>query len=363
MYTSNFHIRNYESSNKLEGEVSWRSPSNIALIKYWGKHGNQLPCNPSLSFSLKNSFTETTLEYGAAKGEHPKLQYFFEGKHEVSFEAKVKKFVKNIDEYFPFLKHTDLNINSHNTFPHSSGIASSASSMSALALCFCSIERKHYKSLQDDQTFYRKASFIARLGSGSASRSVYEGFSVWGKNKLISNSSDLFAIPLLSKTGDQLSKLKDYILLVDSGSKEVSSTAGHALMKGHPFADARFEQANKNLEKILTAIEEDNWNDFAGITENEALSLHAMMMTSNPSYILLKPNTLQIIEKIKQARKQKALSVCFTIDAGPNVHLIYPERESRKVRAFIEKELLEFCSNRQGIEDEMGSGPLQLNKK
>lgn len=360
MDKSNFHIRNYESSSKPQGEVSWRSPSNIALIKYWGKHGNQLPCNPSLSFSLKNSYTETNVRYAPAEEKKPALQYSFEGKHEVSFETKVKKFIKNIYEYFPFLKHTDLSISSHNTFPHSSGIASSASSMSALALCFCSIERQCFQSLQDEGDFYRKASFIARLGSGSASRSVYEGFSVWGENKLISNSSDLFAISLLSQRGDHFNKLKDYILLVDSRSKEISSTAGHALMKNHSFANARFEQAKENLDKILTAIEQDNWNDFADITENEALSLHAMMMTSNPSYILLKPNTLKIIDKIKQARKQKALSVCFTIDAGPNVHLIYPERESRKVRTFIEQELLIYCSDEKGIEDQMGKGPQQI---
>ena len=120
----------------IQGEVAWRAPSNIALIKYWGKYGNQLPKNASISFTLNNAFTETSVKY-AAKENNDKnidLKFYFEGKENPKFAEKIQKFLESIIPHFPFLTYVSLEINSSNSFPHSTGIASSASSMAALAL-------------------------------------------------------------------------------------------------------------------------------------------------------------------------------------------------------------------------------------
>ena len=121
-------------------QIIKRSPSNIAIVKYWGKHGNQLPNNPSISFTLNNCYTETKVIY--SKSENPneiEMDFYFEGKENQAFKNKIEKFLQANKEHFTFLNGLHLNIESHNSFPHSSGIASSASSMSALILCLLEI--------------------------------------------------------------------------------------------------------------------------------------------------------------------------------------------------------------------------------
>lgn len=345
----------FDKTDNPSGKVCYKSPSNIALIKYWGKQNIQIPKNPSLSFTLKYSFTETCIQYKANNGLN--LEYYFEGTRNKEFGLKVRRYLQKLTEYFPFIDQLSFKMESRNTFPHSSGIASSASAMSAIALGLCFIENQHFNTLNDQDDFYRKASFIARFGSGSASRSVYGNYVLWGKTKLFSDSSDDYAIPLNISDPKDFHDLGDAILIVDKGKKEVSSRAGHELMNNHPFAESRFDQAGKNIEEIITAIRKNNWQQFSEIVEKEALSLHAMMFTSDPSFILLKPNTLKIIEKIRSAREQKGLPVCFTIDAGPNVHLIYQKKYEKKIKAFIKNELLMYCEKDYWIDDQMGNGP------
>ena len=127
-----------------EGKIRWRSPSNIAIIKYWGKHGVQLPRNPNISFTLDKAFTETTLHFvQKSKNDTPddiSLHFLFENQENEAFRLKQLKFLRSLIPIFPFLTKYQLNISSHNSFPHSAGIASSASSMSALALCLCEME-------------------------------------------------------------------------------------------------------------------------------------------------------------------------------------------------------------------------------
>jgi diphosphomevalonate decarboxylase len=100
---------------------------------------------------------------------------------------------------------------------------------------------------------------------------------------------------------------------------------------------------------------------FVAVVENEALSLHAMMMTSNPSFLLLKPNSLELISRIRRFREMTQIPVCFTIDAGPNIHLLYFQENELDVKAFIERELLVFCENGTWIDDGIGNGPERLS--
>ena len=139
--------------------------------------------------------------------------------------------------------------------------------------------------------------------------------------------------------------------MIDEGQKEVSSTVGHQLMEGHPYAKKRFESAEENLNRLTPILKEGNLDEFGTIVEHEALSLHAMMMTSTPYYILMKPNTLQVIEKIWEFRKETSLPLFFTLDAGANVHLLYPQKNEKEIETHIEKELKPYCIQGKTIKD------------
>lgn len=338
--------------------ITWQSPSNIALIKYWGKHGNQLPNNASLSLTLSQATTTTSLSLKKKRKKSViEIDFTFEGEKNEKFAEKIITYLDGIKADFPFITENKLVINSENSFPHSAGIASSASSMSALALCLLSqsmiADKKEYKP----EEFYQKASHYARIGSGSASRSVYPDFAVWGKSTHIKNANDKYAIQYPDKFNSDFNELQDSILIVNEKEKSVSSRAGHALMQNHPMATQRYKNAETRMKSLLTALAKGDWELFCATVETEALELHALMMTSNPSFILMKPGTLEIIERIRRFRDETKIPVCYTLDAGPNVHVIYPYFEKKKVRNFIQEELLEFCTKKKVIYDSMGNGP------
>src|SRR5699024_5300254 len=165
------------------GEYSSRAPSNIALIKYWGKYDVQLPQNPSLSFTLSRCCTETHLQFTPkSPRETQSLDFdvFFDGQKAPHFKPKIATFFERIVDYVPFIRDYTFLIKTSNTFPHSSGIASSASGMAALAHTILQMEKAIYPELSDDY-FYKKISLLARLGSGSAARSVLGPIMIWGE--------------------------------------------------------------------------------------------------------------------------------------------------------------------------------------
>ena len=344
------------SYSSLESaNFEWSAPSNIALVKYWGKKENQIPANPSISFTLNNCKTITKLEVLKKSETHDfSFDLLFEGKPKEDFKPKIQKFFERIEKYCPFLKEYHFKIDTQNTFPHSSGIASSASGMAALAMNIMSLEKAINPTISEDY-FYSKASFLARLGSGSACRSIKGEVVVWGNHSEINGSSDLFGVEF-SDIHSNFKNYQDTILLVDKGEKQVSSTVGHDLMHNHPYAERRFSQAHENLSQIKAILSSGNVEEFIKILESEALTLHAMMMTSMPYFILMKPNTLEIINKIWKFRNETKIPVCFTLDAGANVHVLYPENVSEKVLQFIQQELVGYCQNGNYICDEIGNG-------
>jgi len=348
-------------NNKKEGKVTWKSPSNIALVKYWGKKEHQIPSNPSVSFTLDACATTTSIVYKRLDKKSASFSFdlLFEGKPKEDFKPKIEIFFSRIETYLPFLRDYHFTIETSNSFPHSSGIASSASGMSALALGLMSLE-KELNPTMETTLFYKKASFLARLGSGSACRSIQGTIMQWGEHADTASSSNLFAIKPSYKIHDVFKNYHDTILLVDKGQKQVSSTVGHNLMHGHAFAEERFKQAHKNLSELKTIFSEGDLDNFIKIVESEALTLHAMMMTSLPYFILMKPNTLEIINKIWAFRETSKTHVCFTLDAGANVHVLYPESEKEVVYQFIKDQLVAYCENGQYICDQIGLGAKQL---
>ncbi len=340
--------------NDFQGKVGWQSPSNIALVKYWGKRGKQLPQNPSISFTLSECRSETFVTF--EKADRFGFRFFFEGKETPAFGAKIEKFLLENQTFFPFINQLHLMVESCNTFPHSSGIASSASSMSAFVMCLLDIENQ----IVVKQFDFQKASYFSRLASGSAARSVYPKMALWGATPCFEGSSDEYAVPLENDIHPVFKTYRDSILIVSGETKSVSSRAGHGLMEGNPYAPARYARANENIENLLVALKSGDMDTFINITESEALQLHALMMCSNPSFILMKPNTLCIIEAVRNFRNETQIPLCFTLDAGPNVHLLYPESEAEKVENFIKSELITYCNQGRWIADHVGDGPKKL---
>ena len=364
MLTEKDFISKPLSSVIENGNFQWSAPSNIALVKYWGKKENQIPANPSISFTLNNCKTITKLAFAKKQNDgNFSFDLLFEGKTKEDFKPKIQKFFERIEVYCPFLKDYHFTIDTENTFPHSSGIASSASGMAALSMNIMSLEKalsRNFGTEMTDDYFCQKASFLARLGSGSACRSVKGSIVVWGNHLEINGSSDLFGVEFPSKIHDNFKNYQDTILLVDKGEKQVSSTVGHDLMHNHPFAEQRFAQAHENLSAIKTVLENGNLDEFIKIVESEALTLHAMMMTSMPYFILMKPNTLEIINRIWKFRNNTKIPLCFTLDAGANVHILYPENVLESVLQFIKDELVGYCQNGQYICDAIGKGATKI---
>lgn len=329
--------------------VSASSPSNIAIVKYWGKHGNQLPNNPSISFTLSRCHTETQIKVGENGGAKYSMQFFFEGKESPKFQEKIEKYLVDNQQYFGFLNGLDLVVESRNTFPHSSGIASSAASMSALVLCLLKIEQKVNGGVAPLDM--RKASFLSRLASGSAARSVYPVMALWGATPSVAESSDDYAVPLADIVSPVFKTYHDSILIVSNKEKSVSSRMGHSLMNGHPLAEKRYATARENTERLLKVLQNGDLDAFIDIAESEALQLHEMMATSTPPYKLMEPNTLEIIDLIRRFRQETKIPACFTLDAGPNVHLLYPEAYEKQVKSLIKDNLLSYCHDNQCIDD------------
>ena len=351
-------------SKKIEKACfTWQTPSNIALVKYWGKSEPQLPKNASISFTLNNCHTITTIEFSKIETTaEVAFDLFFEGKEKEEFKPKIAAFFKRVQEYCPYVFEYKMIINSENSFPHSSGIASSASGLSAIAMCLMSLEQKLNPNLTQE-FIHKKASFLARLGSGSASRSIVGPLVVWGEHPEIAGSSDVYGVQFPYKVHSVFENYQDAILLVDKGEKQVSSTVGHNLMHAHPFAENRFKQANENLSKMSGILQKGQLEKFIDLVESEALTLHAMMLTSTPYFILMKPNTLSIIHKIWEFRAAENSNICFTLDAGANVHVLYPFSEKEKVNRFIENELAQHCQKKQYILDAVGLGAKKAEAK
>ena len=345
-----------------EGQIGWKSPSNIALVKYWGKHGNQLPQNPSLSFTLSEATTTTTIKYRPRTkfDQEFSLEFYFEKRKNQNFGNRIANYFAKIASEVPFIRQMHFTIESSNSFPHSAGIASSASAFSALSMCLCAIEDRLLGPREELQ-FKTRASSLARLGSGSACRSIFPGAALWGLTDLVAHSSDLHAVPMHSELHDLFRTYQDSILIISSVEKQVSSTIGHAMMTHHPFAAVRYEQANKNLNSLIQCLKRGDLDQFVILCEMEAMQLHALMLCSMPNYILLHPNTLRAIKRIQNFRSEYHLPICFTLDAGPNLHLLYPLENQKEVHEFIHAQLLELCADGQWIDDQVGSGPKQIN--
>lgn len=314
--------------------------SNIALIKYWGKKAIQRPLNPSVSLRLDHCSTEMSAQLVpvtnqlAIQNNRSVLKVGTVEHQGLPRPAFAHSLQQRLDRLWasglrlaaPWQGSAlqwELNLASRANFPEGVGIASSASSMSALAQLIAPIIDFSCLALEDQVSGFspvQQQSFIARILSGSACRSLWPGYVWWGEDARYPWGSDLIATPLA--VHEQWNQLQDIVLVVSSEEKKVSSTLGHERMEQHFFRQGRVQQVAAHLQELLALIEKPIDQRFFELLETEALSLHGLMLSSREPFCLLLPSTLELISSIQRLRQYSGIPCGFTLDAGPTVHLL-----------------------------------------
>lgn len=291
---------------------------NIAFIKYWGNRDDALriPANGSISMNLDGLFTRTTVSFQPSL---PFDELIINGREvtgaglrRVSYILDLIRSLAGIQEY--------AEVVTENNFPSGAGIASSASAFAALALAG---SRAAGLRLSESEL-----SRLARRGSGSASRSIPAGFVEWQAG---TTDEDSYAFSIAA--ADHW-KLADCIAIVSASHKKTGSTEGHALAPTSPLQAARVADAPRRLDLCRDAILRRDFAAFASIVELDSDMMHAVMMTSSPPLHYWQPASVNVMQAVRQWRSE-GVPLCYTVDAGPNVHVLCPETEAD----FVEQQL------------------------
>jgi len=278
---------------------------NIAFIKYWGNRDDalRLPQNGSISMNLAGLQTHTRVTFDPS---FPQDTFRLnEADQSGSRLARVSQFLTRVRELAG--KTWFARVESANNFPTGSGIASSASAFAALAVAASS-------AMELDLT-ESQLSALARRGSGSASRSIPAGFVEWFPG---TGDSDSFAVALEPASHWDL---VDCIAILKDAHKPTGSTEGHALAKTSPLQAARVASAPARLDRCRDAILNRDFSTLSEVVELDSNLMHAVMMTSRPALFYWEPGSVAIMKAVPEWRRE-GLSACYTLDAGPNVHVI-----------------------------------------
>jgi diphosphomevalonate decarboxylase len=292
-----------------------RGYSNIAFIKYWGNRddGLRLPSNGSISLNLAGLETVTTVRFT------PELRadrLFLNGERaEGEALGRVSKHLDHIRRLAGSTRSAE--IVSQNNFPMGTGIASSASAFSALTLAAC---RALGLELAE-----RVLTTIARLGSGSASRSIPGGYVEWHAG---ADHESSYA-ESIAPAGHW--NLIDLVAIASESHKEIGSTGGHTLAATSPLQEARVRDCERRLSTCKAAILARDFEALAAIAELDTLMMHAVMLTSTPALVYWSPVTIQVIKDVQEWRR-RGTPAFFTIDAGPNVHVLTTPEYAQPVR-------------------------------
>lgn len=292
-----------------------RAHPNIAFIKYWGNQDDSLkiPVNGSLSMNLEGLYTETTVTWDDSLTS----DVLFLNNEVASGEA-----LQRVSRQLGYIRQR-LSINSfaqvisYNNFPMGVGIASSASSFAALTVA--AVEATGHSINEKELTT------IARLGSGSASRSIPAGFVEWFQGESHESS---YATSIAHQTHW---KLTDVIAVVSDAHKRVGSESGHKTAQTSDLQKARVIGAPKRLDNCRQSILSRDFDAFASVVEEDSNLMHAVMMTSKPALFYWLPETLRVMERIRELRRD-GIKVCYTLDAGPNVHCLCEESYAPQVQ-------------------------------
>ncbi len=295
-----------------------QSSPNIAFIKYWGNRDNalRLPVNGSISMNLEGLYTRTTVSFQPSLG----MDELIINGHEVTGKS-----LERVSALLDVVRQgaglgLRAEVVSDNNFPTGAGIASSAAAFAALALAATKAAGLDWPE--------SAISRLARLGSGSASRSIPSGFVEW---QMGSGDEDSFAVSIAPP---EHWALADCVAIVSAGHKTTGSTEGHALAPTSPLQAARVADAPRRLEICRQAILTRDFEAFANIIEHDSDMMHAVMMTSQPALFYWQPATLAVMQAVREWRKS-GRQVAYTIDAGPNVHVLCPQAAREAVAALL----------------------------
>jgi diphosphomevalonate decarboxylase len=298
--------------------------SNIAFVKYWGvqkgPRNRQLPLNPSVSMTLDVARTTTTVEF--SKDLKTDICTINDGPAPPEAIKRVRRVLNRVRQISGLKRFA--RIASVNHFPTSAGVASSASGFAALALAATQAAgvREGPKTLVP----------LAILGSGSACRSLYGGYVLWSPPRAGQHGSSVKQI----KTEDHW-PLVDLVAILSRERKPVTSEQGHRLAWTSPLLQGRLTSLAKVARTVKRAIRERDLPSLGDAIESEALSMHAVMMTSRPSLLYWEPATVGLLKAVRDLRIRRGLPCYFTIDAGPNVHVITAPEQAERVRRALKR--------------------------
>ncbi|CEG11239.1 putative diphosphomevalonate decarboxylase [groundwater metagenome] len=302
---------------------------NIAFVKYWGKKDEvlRIPLNNSISMNLGNLLTKTTVEFKDFNDFNGDIIIINKEVAEATAKERVIKFINR----FRNLANITLKckVVSENNFPMSSGIASSASGFAALTVACSSALNLNLSE--------KGLSILARLGSGSACRSIPDGFTEWLTGTC---NDDSYSVSIANS---EYFEIYDLIVMVKKEKKEVSSTAG--MEKFNPYFYARLAEVNENLNFVRKGIIEKNFKLLGTYAEKDCISMHTVMMNSGLFY--WEPETLKIMKEVWNLRKN-GIECYFTIDAGPNVHILCLHAHKEKVKERISELNFEILESKPG---------------
>ncbi len=298
---------------------------NIAVVKYWGKRNEELmlPTNSSLSFTMDEQLkTETEVEFDKRL---ERTQLFLDGREITEEETS------GVRKVFAYLRDKyDIDFNariiSRNYFPTAAGMASSASGYAALAYAI-----NDALQLNLDR---KELSILARLGSGSACRSVYGGFVEWQKGSA-EDGSDSHALQIADE--NHWPELRNVIAIIESEKKKISSRIGMAqTLETSELFKERMKGMDKKIEEMKAAVMQRDFERFTELTMEESNSLHAVMADTKPSIVYLNDISRKIISEVNLLNSQQKLAA-YTFDAGPNAHIYTLEKNVEAVKAMLSR--------------------------
>ena len=322
------------------------APANVALIKYWGKKNFQEGANPSLSLTLNEMRAFAQIRKSPAPPAAPEgLQLDLKINQQTSGPdlERVRQWWQRLAAQEAFFAQGHFTVESCLNFPAKTGLASSAAGFAALAAAAWAVQAKSLGKPVPAQaadlppSAQQTISRWARWGSGSAARSILGPAMLWGTTQGWANSSDDYAI--VAPAAAYWASWHDGVVITDPHPKKISSRQGHALMQKHWAAAARYAQARQNLANLLSAAHQGQDPVVLKIIAQEAWTLIALMMTSDPPYTLINPTTLAVMNAVQIWQAEAKLPVTFTIDAGANLHILCRENVWPQVAAHMQQDL------------------------
>lgn len=298
-----------------------QAPANIALIKYMGKkdESSNLPDNSSLSYTLNNLLSTVSLELLPGKKDIWESLIIPGGSEFILSTLGQKKFIDHlarVKAYFHF--QGSFLIKSNNNFPHSSGLASSASSFAALTKCAClalsELTKEPMPSIEEQAQ-------LSRLGSGSSCRSFFSPWALWKNNEVT-------AIDLPYK------KLIHQVVVISSQQKEVSSSEAHKRVRSSKFYSTRSQKAEEHLKNLLNALMEEDWASAYQICWREFQDMHHLFSSCEQPFTYITNESLSVLKIVQDVWQNKGDGPIVTMDAGPNIHLLYRLDQSEFAHQF-----------------------------